>query len=137
MADILPPFPVDSEANSYTRIDWYLKLRTLLNSVNSVAWAVIDKAGSNLTDIQTRNHNDLQNIQGGVVGERNHLSNAELAEATNTRSSRGIDTTDDLIIDLATKGLVLKDTQGTPHYWRVTISTLGVLTTTDLGTTKP
>ena len=40
-------------------------------------------------------------------------------------------------IDLATKGLVLKDTQGTPHYWRVTVSTSGVLTTTDLGTTSP
>lgn len=54
-----------------------------------------------------------------------------------SRTTKGVDTTDDLIVDLATKGLVLKDTQGTPHYWRVTISILGVLTTTDLGTTKP
>jgi len=54
-----------------------------------------------------------------------------------SRTTKGVDTTDDVVIDLATKGLVLKDTQGTPHYWRVTISTLGVLTTTDLGTTKP
>jgi len=137
MADILPPFPVDSEPNSYSRIDWYLKLRNLLNSVNSVAWAVVDKAGSNLTDIQTRNHNDLQNVQGGGASERYHLNAAQHTETTNARSSRGIDTTDDVVIDLATKGLVLKDTQGTPHYWRVTISTLGALTTTDLGTTKP
>lgn len=54
-----------------------------------------------------------------------------------TRTTKGIDTTDDVIIDLATKGLVLKDTQATPHYWRVTVSILGVLTTTDLGTVKP
>lgn len=47
------------------------------------------------------------------------------------------ETTDDLVIDLATKGLVLKDTQTTPHYWRVTISTTGALITTDLGTSKP
>lgn len=46
-------------------------------------------------------------------------------------------TVNDVIIDLATKGLVLKDTQGTPHYWRVTVSTLGVLTTSDLGTGLP
>jgi len=47
------------------------------------------------------------------------------------------DTTDDIVIDLATKGLVLKDTQGTPHYWRITVSTVGAIVTTDLGTTKP
>jgi hypothetical protein len=34
-----------------------------------------------------------------------------------------------------TKGLVLKSSDG--HYWRVTISTLGVLTTADLGTSIP
>ena len=54
-----------------------------------------------------------------------------------SRTTKGVDTTDDLIVDLATKGLVLKDAQGTPHYWRVTVTTLGVLTTADLGTGKP
>jgi hypothetical protein len=54
-----------------------------------------------------------------------------------SRTTKGVDTTDDVIIDLATKGLVLKDTQGTPHYWRLSVSVLGVLTTTDLGTVKP
>lgn len=53
------------------------------------------------------------------------------------RTTKGKDTIDDVIVDLATKGLVLKDTQATPHYWRVTVSVLGVLTTTDLGTVKP
>lgn len=55
----------------------------------------------------------------------------------NSRITKGAITTDDLIVNLATKGLVLKDTQGTPHYWRLTVTTLGVLTTTDLGTTAP
>lgn len=54
-----------------------------------------------------------------------------------SRIVKGVDTTDDVIVDLATKGLVLKDTQGTPHYWRGTISTLGVLTFADLGASKP
>jgi hypothetical protein len=54
-----------------------------------------------------------------------------------SRTTKGVDTTDDLIVDNATKGLVLKDTQGTPHYWRVTVSNLGALVITDLGTTKP
>lgn len=43
----------------------------------------------------------------------------------------------DHISDDATKGLVLKDTQATPHYWRITISNAGVLVITDLGTTMP
>ncbi len=54
-----------------------------------------------------------------------------------TRTVRGVDATDDIIVDLATKGLVLKDTQGTPHYWRLTVTGLGLLVTADLGTTKP
>lgn len=54
-----------------------------------------------------------------------------------SRITKGVDSTDDLIIDTDLKGLVLKDNAGTPHYWRVTISSAGVLTTTDLGTTKP
>lgn len=39
----------------------------------------------------------------------------------------------DFVHDDSSKGTVLKDSNG--HYWRVTISTGGVLTTTDLGTT--
>ncbi len=54
-----------------------------------------------------------------------------------SRTTKGVDATDDVIVDLATKGLVLKDTQGTPHYWRVGVTTLGVLVTTDVGTVKP
>lgn len=54
-----------------------------------------------------------------------------------SRVAKGVDTTDDLVVDSATKGLVLKDTQGTPHYWRVTVNTSGALVISDLGTSKP
>lgn len=54
-----------------------------------------------------------------------------------SRTTKGVDTTDDVIVDDATNGLVLKDTQGTPHYWRVTVDNTGTLVITDLGTTKP
>jgi len=49
--------------------------------------------------------------------------------------NRNIDTPDDIIIDNASKGLVLKDSNG--HYWRVTVNTSGTLIRTDLGTSKP
>jgi len=113
----------------------------------SVTWSNINFTGSTITSIASRahnnlqsfqggttgeyyhltaaqhaalgagNHNDLGSIQGGSVAQRYHLTAAQHSEATNTRSSRGVDTTDDLIIDLATKGLDLEDTQGPPHYW--------------------
>ncbi len=41
----------------------------------------------------------------------------------------------DLVSDSATKGIILKDGNG--HYWRLTITTLGAVTTTDLGTSLP
>lgn len=54
-----------------------------------------------------------------------------------SRTTKGVDTTDDLIVDAAAKGLVLRDSAAPAHYWRITVSTLGVLSVTDLGTTKP
>lgn len=47
----------------------------------------------------------------------------------------GVDSSSDVIVDLATKGLVLKDSAGV--YWRVTVTTLGALTITNIGSTKP
>lgn len=43
--------------------------------------------------------------------------------------------TSDVVIDLSTHGVVLKDSNA--HYWRLTVNTSGVLVTTDLGTGKP
>lgn len=45
--------------------------------------------------------------------------------------------TNDIVINDTTKGLVLKDNQGTPHYWRVTVSDAGALVITDIGTSLP
>jgi hypothetical protein len=138
MADILPPTPVGVPPGHSFWNDWYEKLRTLVNQgAISVLWSNVDFAGSNITDIAARAHNNLQSVQGGAAGERYHLSLAQHTETTATRSSRGVDTSDDLIVDDATQGLVLKDTQGTPHYWRITVDNTGTLVITDLGTTKP
>lgn len=56
---------------------------------------------------------------------------------SSSRTVKGVDAGDDLVVNLATKGLVLKDTQATPHYWRITISNIGALVITDVGTVKP
>ena len=44
---------------------------------------------------------------------------------------------EDIRVDDTTRGLILKDSQATPHYWRVTVSTVGVLVVTDIGTSLP
>lgn len=54
-----------------------------------------------------------------------------------SRTTKGTITTDDVIIDLTSKGLVLKDGATPAHYWRIGVTVLGVITTADLGTSAP
>ena len=49
-----------------------------------------------------------------------------------TRSTRS-----DIAVEDNTRGIILKDTQATPHYWRITVTVAGVVTTADLGTSLP
>lgn len=116
MADILPPVPYDLPQTSFEWVDWYTKLRQQINDAST-------------------DHDQLTNIQGGQPGEYYHLDQADYNGLQGTRVTKGTDTTDDVIIDNSGKGLVLKSPNG--HYWRATISNAGVVTWTDLGTTKP
>lgn len=50
-------------------------------------------------------------------------------------SFRNVSTEGDVTIDSSTRGLVLKDSAGV--YWRITVSTTGIVTSANLGTTKP
>lgn len=75
MANKLPPTPVGVPPGHSFWNDWYDKLRLLVN--NAVSWATINFAGSNLTDIVTRNHNDLQSIQGGAATQYFHMTSAQ------------------------------------------------------------
>ena len=44
---------------------------------NDYTWAQVDKTTSDITGITTRNHNDLQNIQGGAVADYYHITGAQ------------------------------------------------------------
>lgn len=166
MAVLLPPTPVGVPPGHSFWNDWYEKLRTIVNQGSiSVLWANINFSGSDISSIASRAHNNLQSLQGGTAGEYYHLTAAQYAAlasgnhndlgglqggsagqyyhltlaqhsaVSGTRLLKGVDTTDDLIVDLTTKGLVLKSPDA--HYWRLTVDNTGVITTTDLGTTKP
>lgn len=74
---------------------------------------------------------DFSNNRLGI-----NLSSALPSEKL-TVAGRIRSTNSDIAIESSSRGLILKDTQATPHYWRITISTAGVLTTTDVGTSLP
>lgn len=74
----LPPPPTqEPDKNTYVWVNWFQALYDWLTKVGRLAWTVIDFTSSNITDIETRNHNDLQNIQGGTTSERYHLTSAQ------------------------------------------------------------
>ena len=57
---------------------WYTQVKDVINRIGeSFSWTLLNFTGSNLTDIETRNHNDLNNSQGGGVGEKYHLTSAQ------------------------------------------------------------
>src|ERR1700743_768763 len=86
MAAGVPPPPLNSPSGSYYWLEWYTNLTNFLNGTN-IPWSNINFTGSNLTDIQVRNHNDLQNIQGGPTGTGAahwHMSGAQFVGAVSS-----------------------------------------------------
>lgn len=79
----IPPAPIGSTPGSAFWNDWYEKLRNLINSGTiSQLWSSIDFTGSNITDIASRAHNNLQSPQGGTAGEYYHLTQAQHTSLT-------------------------------------------------------
>ncbi len=102
MADILPPPPLNEPPKSYGWIDWYVKLRDLVNrTAAGILWSNIDFTGSNLSDIANRPHNTLQSVQGGTAGEYYHLTSAQHGEITNSILTMTSSTADLTTTDLA------------------------------------
>lgn len=79
MAAVLPPPPVRAESGNFAWVAWYQSLYTLLSTTGSVAWALIDKAGSSIADLQAKGHNLLTGVLG--TGQY-HISSAEATTVT-------------------------------------------------------
>lgn len=74
-AGVAPP-PLNSPNGSYYWLEWYTNLTNFLNGTN-IPWVNLNFTNSNIHDIVTRNHNSLQNVQGGnAVGDVNGTGNA-------------------------------------------------------------
>lgn len=79
---IPPPPSPNSDFNDFSWKDWFRILRDSLVNTGVGAWSLLNFSGSNITDIVVRNHNDLQNVQGGATGNNYHLTNTDYTELT-------------------------------------------------------
>ena len=75
-----PPIKEDNFSPAFQR--WLARVHELLAPVSSAGlmlWANVSKVGSNLTDLETRNHADLQNINTATY---THLSSTNATDLT-------------------------------------------------------
>jgi hypothetical protein len=78
MAIQLPPIPNNPITDTHVWRDWFFKVSQILVQNAAIAWTSLNFTGSNLRDIQTRQHNALQDIQGGDgANEYYHLTQAQ------------------------------------------------------------
>jgi hypothetical protein len=80
----LPPPPVQDVSGSYAWLDWYRQLRNYISQSGSVPWNVIDFAGSDIVNIISRSHQNLQSLQGGTTGQYYHLTQSKHTELSGT-----------------------------------------------------
>jgi hypothetical protein len=79
MAFNLPPPPTSNDPKDPAFRDWFYKLQKAFSTLGSIAWSAIDFTGSNITDIVTRNHADLQNLN---TASYTHLTSTQATDLT-------------------------------------------------------
>ena len=89
MPGSLPPAPINEPPGSFAWAEWYNQLSNLYSATGAIPWDTIDTAGSNITDIASRAHNNLQTIQGGTSGEYYHLPAIAHTAASTFRGGTG------------------------------------------------
>lgn len=70
---------------------WFEEVRARINelvanasSTTGTLWSSVNKSGSNLTDLETRNHSDLQNINSATY---THLTKVQADDLTDAGDS--------------------------------------------------
>ena len=132
MASGLPPPPVNDKPGSFTWLEWYRQLRNYVSTSGSVPWYIINFSGSNITDIASRAHANLQNLQGGTTGEMYHLTAAQYSSLTASSSGTWTPTFTNLTVVNGTGGATYagRYTQiGSIVYYTITITCTGTATT--------
>ena len=90
----IPPPPVHSEDKSIWN-NWYIAVKDAINNLRSdLKWINLDFTGSNITDVQSRSHQNLQNLQGGSSTERYHLTSTQATAIAAFNATQWTDLTD-------------------------------------------
>jgi hypothetical protein len=78
MATQLPPLPNNPITDTFVWRDWFFKVSQILVQSAQIAWSSLDFTNSNIRNIAIRQHNALQDLQGGLgVSEMYHLSSTQ------------------------------------------------------------
>jgi hypothetical protein len=87
MSNLSPPPLREKDLTSQAWQKWFSAIQLLLAPVATGGlslWSSVSKVGSNLTDLVTRNHSDLQNINSSTYS---HLTSAQLTDLTDAGDS--------------------------------------------------
>ena len=101
----LPNAPIHDTEFSYQWREWLRRTHVRVTGAAQILWSQLDMTGSNLIDILTRRHRDLQDLQGGTTAEYYHLTSAEHTEtiafftATNITGAEAETLTDGSVAD--------------------------------------
>ncbi len=115
----LPPPPVNDKPGSFTWLEWYRQLRNYVSTSGSVPWYIINFAGSNITDIASRAHNNLQNLQGGASGQMYHLDSTDYTNLSGGTPTFNTVTVNDNLILSSTSGEGIKVDPSAPTFgWK-------------------
>ena len=85
----LPKPPIHDQVFSYQWREWLRRTYVRVAEAGQILWSQLDFTGSNLTDLVTRLHKDLQGLQGGAIGEYYHMTlsqNSTLTDGSNADS---------------------------------------------------
>ena len=78
----LPNAPIHDTEFSYAWREWLRRTHIRVTGTAQILWGQLDMTGSNLIDILTRRHRDLQDLQGGTTAEYYHLTSVQHTETT-------------------------------------------------------
>lgn len=74
---------------------WQELVYKILSGTPGIEWSVLDKTGSNLTDIETRNHNDLQNRDTASAHPASSITNTPHGQISATEVQAALDELED------------------------------------------
>lgn len=80
----IPPPPTQDDSFSYLWRAWLYTATQAVQGVTEIPWTALSFTGSNVTDLETRNHADLQNINTATYTHLSSTNAAALTSGNNT-----------------------------------------------------